>query len=94
MSACERGPDVSILKQQLSETLEQGFKSGLFELVSLRRMGSAPQRDAETGNARLIVYFNTQLRFREAQDLTAWDELNGASLAYLLGASESGIPQR
>ena len=91
ISACTRGPDSPTLEAELKETLQEDFKPGLFELVSLRRMGSAPRREAETGDQRLIVYFNTQLRFREAHDLTAWDGLNGASLAFLLGASESGI---
>ena len=91
ISACARGPDESTLQAEISATLEKDFKPGLFELVSLRRMGSAPRRDSETGDRRLSVYFNARLRFREAHDLSAWDGLNGASLAFLLGASESGI---
>jgi TRAP transporter TAXI family solute receptor len=91
LGACERGPDEATLRTEITETLETNFKPGLFELVSLRRMGSTPRSEAETGDKRLIIYFNTRLRFREAQDLTAWDGLNGASLAFLLGASESGI---
>ncbi len=91
LSGCQRGPEESTLRSELTAVLEQNFQPGLFELVSLRRMGSAPRRESETGDERLIVYFNTRLRFRKAHDLTVWDGLNGASLAFLLGASESGI---
>jgi len=90
-SGCQRGPEETIMRQEIAEVLEQSFKPGLFELVSLRRMGSAQRREAETGDERLIIYFNIRLRFREAHDLTAWDGLNGASLAFLLGASERGV---
>ena len=72
IGACERGPDEVTLKAELAEVLEKNFKPGLFDLVSLRRMGSAPRREAESGDKRLMVYFNTRLRFREPHDLTAW----------------------
>lgn len=91
ISACEHGPDETALKTELADVLEKDFKPGLFDLVSLRRMGSASRREAESDDKRMMVYFNTRLRFREPHDLTAWDGLNGASLAFLLGASESGI---
>ena len=88
---CDRQPPVETLHKEIAETLENDFKPGLFELISVRRLGSMANRDADTDDKRLTVYFNVQLRFREAFDLTRWDGLNGASIAFLLGATEQGV---
>jgi TRAP transporter TAXI family solute receptor len=91
IGGCDRQPSVETLHSEIAETLDHEFRKDLFELVSVRRLGSSPFQDAVTGDQRLTVYFNVQLRFHEAFDLTRWDSLNGASLAFLLGATEKGI---
>lgn len=91
LGGCDRQPSVETLRDEIAGVLDHEFKPGLFELISMRRLGSAPYRDAGTGDQRLTVYFNVQLRFREAFDLTSWDGLNGASIAFLLGATEKGV---
>ncbi|MGB5438212.1 MAG: TAXI family TRAP transporter solute-binding subunit [Gammaproteobacteria bacterium] len=90
-AGCDRVPPAEILHSEVGRLLEGEFKSGLFEIVSLRRLGSSRFGDKETADHRMTVFFNLRVRFREAFDLTRWDGLNGASLAYLLGATEKGI---
>lgn len=89
--ACDRQPSVDELHTEIAALLEREFVPGLFEISTLRRMGSAPSRDKESGDQRLTVYFNAELRFRGDFDLTAWDGPNAASLAFLLGATEKGL---
>ncbi len=91
VGGCDRQPSVESLHSEITEALDHEFRKDLFELVSVRRLGSSPFQDSDTGDRRLTLYFNLQLRFREAFDLTKWDSLNGASLAFLLGATEKGI---
>lgn len=88
---CERQPGEKTLRAELMALIEKEFVPGLFEIRSVRRMGSAPKRDKTTGDDRLTVYFNAQLRFRRDFDLTAWDGPNAASLAFLLGATSKGL---
>lgn len=89
--ACDRPPGVDELQAEIIALLEREFVPGLFEVSAIRRMGSAPSRDIGTGDQRLTVYFNAELRFRKDFDLTAWDGPNAASLAFLLGATEKGM---
>ena len=89
--ACERGPDEDRLREQVQQMLETEFKAGLFEVVSLKRLGSAPSKEQATADERLIVYFNTRLKFLEDYNLSAWDQLSIGSLSFLLGATEDGI---
>lgn len=89
--ACSQGPDKATLTSQVQQKLDNQFKSGLFKIVSLKRQGIAPAKDKASGESRLIVYFNTELEFLQDYSLTAWDNLNLATLANLLGATEKGI---
>lgn len=91
LTACERGPDAQSLQTQVQTTLDQQFKEGLFEVVSLKRTGSAPFTDKASADDKLTVYFNARIRFLSDYNLTAWDSLNFATLGYLLGATEKGI---
>jgi TRAP transporter TAXI family solute receptor len=91
LGACERGPDAQALRTQVQSTLDQQFKEGLFEVVSLKRAGSAPFTDKASADDKLTVYFNARIRFLADYNLTAWDSLNFATLGYLLGATEKGI---
>ena len=91
LAACERGPEESRLRDQVQQMLETEFKPGLFEVVTLKRLGSAPSKEKATADERLIVYFNTRLKFLEDYNLSAWDQLSIGSLSFLLGATEDGI---
>jgi TRAP transporter TAXI family solute receptor len=91
LAACERGPEADRLRAQIQQMLDTEFKAGLFEVLTLKRLGSAPSREQTTGDERLIVYFNTRLKFLEDYNLAAWEQLNIGSLSFLLGATEDGI---
>jgi len=91
LCACERGPDAQSLKSRLQTTLNEQFKQGLFEVVSLKRTGSAPFSDKTSADDKLTVYYNARIRFLDDYNLTTWDSLNFATLSYLLGATEKGI---
>jgi TRAP transporter TAXI family solute receptor len=71
--------------------LETEFKAGLFEVLSLKRLGSTPSKEQATADERLIVYYNARLKFLEDYNLSTWDQLNIGSLSFLLGATEDGI---
>ena len=65
LSACDRQPSVEKLNTELAGLLEREFKPGLFEILSVRRMGSTSTREKATGDQRMTVYFNAELRFRK-----------------------------
>jgi len=88
---CSRGPDAPALRAEVQGKLDQRFKPGLFELVGLRRQGSAPLPGSETGAQRLVVYFNATLKLTQGYDFGDWEGLSPATLAYVLGATEKGI---
>lgn len=88
---CSRGPDASALRTEVKSKLDQRFKPGLFELVSLRRQGSAPLPDAESGTSRLAVYYNATLKLAQSYDFGDWEGLSPGTLAQVLGATEKGI---
>jgi TRAP transporter TAXI family solute receptor len=88
---CSRGPDATALRAEVQAKLDQRFKPGLFELVGLRRQGSAPLLGSEAGARRLAVYFNATLKLNQGYDFGNWEGLSPATLAHVLGATEKGI---
>jgi TRAP transporter TAXI family solute receptor len=88
---CSRGPDAAALRAEVQGKLDQRFKPGLFELVGLRRQGSAPLPGSEAGAKRLAVYFNATLKLSQSYDFSNWEGLSPGTLAYVLGATEKGI---
>jgi TRAP transporter TAXI family solute receptor len=88
---CSRGPDATALRTEVKTKLDQRFKPGLFELVSLRRQGSAPLPTAERGTSRLAVYYNATLKLAQSYDFGDWEGLSPGTLAQVLGATEKGI---
>ncbi len=90
-AACARGPDETALRAEVEEKLNASFKSGLFEVAGLKRLGSAPLPASDTGAARYVVYFNLSLALRENYNFSDWEGLSASSLAHVLGASEKGI---
>lgn len=89
--ACSRGPDAAALRTEVQQKLDQRFKPGLFEVVGLKRQGSAPLPPSEAGAGRLAVYFNATLKLTQDHDFGDWEKLGPASLAQVLGATEKGI---
>jgi TRAP transporter TAXI family solute receptor len=90
-SGCTRGADEGRLRQDLQTRLNRDVKENLFEIVALRREGSAPLAASDSGAARVIVYFNTTLRLAEDYTFGGWDRLAPSSVAYTLGATEKGL---
>jgi TRAP transporter TAXI family solute receptor len=88
---CSRGPDPAALRGEVQGKLDQRFKPGLFELVSLRRQGSSPLPASATGASRLAVYFNATLKLAQGYDFGNWEGLSTGTLAQVLGATEKGI---
>ena len=88
---CSRGPDVAALRAEVQDALDRQFKPGLFELVALKRQGSAPLPGSDGGAERLAVYFNATLKLAQGYDFGNWEGLSPATLAHVLGATEKGI---
>jgi TRAP transporter TAXI family solute receptor len=91
VSGCERGVDETRVRADLQAKLDRDVKSELFEVVALRREGSGPLPAAESGAARVVVYFNTTLQLAQDYSFGAWDQLGPSSVAYALGATDNGI---
>jgi TRAP transporter TAXI family solute receptor len=91
LSGCARGPEAQALRVEVQEKLTRQLKPGLLEVVAFERRGSAPLPAAANGAARIIVYYNTTLRFAQDYAFGSWENLSPASLAYLLGAQEKGL---
>jgi TRAP transporter TAXI family solute receptor len=88
---CSRGPDATALRAEVQEKLDKQFRPGLFELVGLKRQGSAPLPASEAGAERLAIYFNATLKLAQGYDFGNWEGLSPGSLAHVLGATEKGI---
>jgi TRAP transporter TAXI family solute receptor len=90
-AGCARGADEGRLQEDLQEKLNRDLKPGLFEVVALRRQGSAPLSAGANGARRVVVYFNTTLKLVEDYGLGGWDQLGPSSITFALGATDKGI---
>jgi TRAP transporter TAXI family solute receptor len=90
-AGCARGADVTRLRADLQTRLNRDVKENLFEVVALRREGSAPLPAADSGAPRVVVYFNATLRMAQDYAFGGWDQLSASSVAYALGATEKGL---
>jgi TRAP transporter TAXI family solute receptor len=90
-SACTRGADEARLRADVQNRLTTDVKSDLFEVVALRREGSAPMPASESGADRVIVYYNVTLRLVQDYTFGGWDRLGPSSVAFALGATEKGL---
>jgi hypothetical protein len=90
-SACQRGVDETRVRADLQVKLDRDVKTKLFEVVALRREGSAPLAPAGTDAARVIVYFNTTLRLAQDYSFGSWEQLGPSSVAFALGATDNGV---
>ncbi len=86
VAGCSRGPGVDALRDELRQGLDAQFEDGLFSIRQFVRRGSAP-----AGSEGLFVYYDAELEFMRDYALTAWRGLNLGTLAFVLGATESGI---
>ena len=91
LAGCDRGPAPDTLRRDLQDRLDTHFQQDLFAVEDFHRTGSAPFRDLERGIAGVYVYYDAQLVFTRAYSLTEWRGLNLGTLAYAIGATESGI---
>jgi len=89
--ACGRGPETETLQQEVQRRLDAGFEAGLFRILDLQRTGTAPFRDLEAGRSGLFVYYQTHLELQRDYSLTSWRGLNLGTLAYVAGATPSGV---
>jgi TRAP transporter TAXI family solute receptor len=90
-TGCSRGPAEDVLLADIQTRLDENFEARLFEIVRLRRMGSATAPGEGDSGGGLIVYFDAELQFERDYSLTAWRGLNVGTLAFVLGATESGV---
>ncbi len=90
LAACTRMADETTVRDIVQSRLDAVFNEPVLKITNLRRLGSG-SLGSENGVARGIVYYNAQLEFVRDYALSDWENLNAASLATLLGASERGI---
>jgi TRAP transporter TAXI family solute receptor len=90
-AGCARGADEERVQADLQARLDRDVKADLFDVVALRREGSAPLPPSESGAARVVVYFNTTLRVAQDYTFGGWDQLAPSSVAYALGATAKGV---
>jgi len=89
--ACGRGPELDSLQQDLQDRLDTHFQQDLFSIREFRRTGSAPFRDLEQDLTGVYTYYDAELELQQDYSLTHWLGLNLGTLAYAIGATESGI---
>lgn len=90
-AACARGADEARLKTDVQTRLNRSIKPDLFHVESLRRQGSSPLPAAESGAARVLVYFNATLKLNQDYTFGGWNQLSPSSVAFALGANDKGI---
>ena len=91
LAGCDRGPQPASLQQDLQDRLDTQFQQGLFSVRKFGRTGSAPFRDLGTGLSGVYTYFDAELEFQQDYSLSDWQGLNLGTLAYAIGATESGV---
>ncbi|MEE4144815.1 MAG: TAXI family TRAP transporter solute-binding subunit [Halieaceae bacterium] len=91
LSGCDRGPAPERLQQDLQNRLDQNFQQDLFAVRDFRRTGSAPFRDIEQDLSGVYSYYDAELELQEDYSLSEWLGLNLGTLAYAIGATESGV---
>lgn len=91
LSGCDRGPHRERLKQDLQSRLDQNFQQDLFAIVDFQRTGSAPFKDLEHDVSGVYSYYDAELELLLDYSLSEWQGLNLGTLAYAIGATESGI---
>jgi TRAP transporter TAXI family solute receptor len=91
LTGCSRAVDEARVTADVKTRLDRDLTPGLFELVSLRREGSSPLPDSESGASRVIVYFNATLKLAQDHAFADWNQLGPSTVAYALGATDKGV---
>ncbi|MDX3895875.1 TAXI family TRAP transporter solute-binding subunit [Pusillimonas sp.] len=91
LAACGRGPDVDIVRADVSAQLVEALPGQEIEIVSLKRRGSQRDTDAPPGETRRLVYFDTELKLDRDVDFGAWSSSGISALVSVLGAGPRGI---
>ena len=91
LTACDRGPEPDSLRQDLQDRLDTNFQQDLFSVRQFRRTGSAPFQDLEQDVSGVYAYFDAELELQKDYNLSDWRNLNLGTLAYAIGATESGV---
>ncbi|RLA22695.1 MAG: hypothetical protein DRQ62_07510, partial [Gammaproteobacteria bacterium] len=91
LTACSRGPDKDILRQELQTRLDNEFSAGLFNIHKFKRAGSAPFRNLEQGISGVLIYYDAEFEFLRDYSLTSWKGLNLGSLTHITGSTKEGI---
>jgi hypothetical protein len=91
LAGCNRGPSADSLQEELQHRLDTLFHEHLFLVEDFRRTGSAPFRDLENGISGIYAYYDAELKFEQKYSLAQWQGLNFGTLAYAIGATETGI---
>jgi TRAP transporter TAXI family solute receptor len=91
LAGCDRGPNTDRLEQDLQKRLDTHFQQDLFSVEKFHRTGSAPFRDLEKQTSGVYIYYDAELELLKDYSLAEWRGLNLGTLAYAIGATESGI---
>ncbi len=91
LAGCDRGPGPDAMRQQLQDRLDTHFQQDLFSVLAFRRTGSAPFQDLEHDISGVYSYCDAELELQNDYSLTNWQGLNLGTLAYAIGATESGV---
>jgi hypothetical protein len=92
LGGCSSGPDSAELERSLQARLDESFKD-LFTIEDFDQRGhydfDAPAADGN--RERVLIYFDTKLRFMRDDTLTHWNQVNVGSLITILGATPLGV---
>ncbi|AGF49292.1 TAXI family TRAP transporter solute-binding subunit [Candidatus Kinetoplastidibacterium galati] len=91
LSACERQPDSEKLRLALEKRLNNTFGSGSFNIISLKRLGSAIDSTSPSNEERRVVYYDVILEATKNIELGSWDHPGAAALVTLIGAGPRSI---
>jgi TRAP transporter TAXI family solute receptor len=91
LAGCDRGPTTEKLERDLQDRLDTHFQQDLFSIEAFHRTGSAPFRDLEKKTSGVYIYYDAELKLLRDYSLAEWRGLNLGTLAYAIGATESGI---
>lgn len=91
LSACDRAPDSTQLRQDVTQALNDTFGEATFEVTNLIRRGTAVDSTAPQGETRRVVYYDISLTLKKDMELGAWDQPGAAALVSLLGAGPRSI---
>jgi len=91
LAACGRGPDVDLVRADVTAQLAEIMPGEDIDIVSLRRHGSQKDPDAPRGETRRLVYFETELKLDRDIDFGAWNSPGISALISTLGTGPRGI---